>query len=184
MDHYVDIKVLPDPEFGESMLMASMFAKLHRSLVDVGQGAVGVSFPKAGKALGDVLRLHGTELALGRLMAENWLKGLRDYTESGGVQPVPGGVGHRVVRRVQVKSSAERLRRRSVKKGWLTEAAAQARILLAGEKRSKLPFIQLKSNSTGQAFRLFILQGAIQNTAVEGSFSDYGLSDTATTPYF
>jgi CRISPR-associated endonuclease Csy4 len=32
VDHFLDIRVLPDPEFGEEMLMAALFAKLHRAL--------------------------------------------------------------------------------------------------------------------------------------------------------
>lgn len=32
MDHYFDLRVLPDPEFNTEMLMAALFAKLHRAL--------------------------------------------------------------------------------------------------------------------------------------------------------
>lgn len=184
MNHYLDIKVLPDPEFAENMLMNALFAKLHRALVDVGQGKIGVSFPHADKALGDLLRLHGSHAALDRVMAENWLKGLRDYTQTGEIKPVPANPQHRVVKRVQVKSSVERLRRRSVSKGWLSAEEAINSILLSNEKKTKLPFLQLKSSSTGQGFRLFVQQGQIKNTAVDGIFSDYGLSNCATTPFF
>jgi CRISPR-associated endonuclease Csy4 len=184
MDHYLDIKVLPDPEFVENVLMNALFAKLHRALCDVGQGEIGTSFPQADKTLGTLLRLHGSAPALDRLMAENWLKGLRDYTESSAVQRAPASGQFRVVKRVQVKSSAERLRRRSVSKGWLNEEEAITSIPFANEKRTKLPFLALKSKSTGQPFRLFVQQGPIQGSAVAGSFSDYGLSDHATTPYF
>ena len=31
MDHYLEIRVLPDPEFSEEMLMAALMAKLHRA---------------------------------------------------------------------------------------------------------------------------------------------------------
>ena len=184
MDHYVEIKVLPDPEFGENLLMNSIFAKLHRALANTGQGEIGVSFPQAGKSLGAVLRLHGSLAALNRLMALNWFKGLRDYTQTSAVLPVPAGAQHRVVKRVQVKSSAERLRRRSVNKGWLSAAAAIERIPLSKEKQSKLPFLELKSNSNEQTFRLFIWQMPLQSSAVAGRFSDYGLREHATTPYF
>ena len=33
MDHYQDIQLLPDPEFGAPQLMSVLFAKLHRALV-------------------------------------------------------------------------------------------------------------------------------------------------------
>ena len=184
MDHYLDIQVLPDPEFTENLLLNAVFAKLHRALASLGGGEVGVSFPGADKVLGTHLRLHGTSVALIRLMGEDWIKGVRDHIAIGDVRSVPAVTQYRVVRRIQLKSSAERLRRRSVKNGRLTESEAQERILSSNEKRCKLPFIQLKSNSTGQNFLLFIQQSAPQAIPVIGVFSDYGLSSSATIPYF
>ncbi|RLM19708.1 type I-F CRISPR-associated endoribonuclease Cas6/Csy4 [Brenneria alni] len=184
MDHYLEIRVLPDPEFTESDLLNALFAKLHRSLGQMAGGNIGVSFPEAGKMLGKTIRLHGPAHALFALQASNWLKGLRDYTQSGEIQPVPVGAKFRTVQRVQVKSSALRLRRRSVQKGWLTEQQAQEQIPLTREKRTNLPFLQLKSLSSGQMFKLFVAQGPIQETPVKGEFSSYGLSATATVPWF
>lgn len=184
MDHYLDIKVLPDPEFLETVLMNAVFAKLHRALVDVGQGEVGISFPHAAKTPGNCLRLHASAAALTRVMAENWLKGMRDFTEASQMQAIPAAVRYRVVKRVQVKSSPERLYRRSVKKGWVSEEEALEKIKATQSQQSKLPFLQLKSNSNGQKFCLFIDQGSIVDVAVAGRFSDYGLSDSATIPHF
>ncbi|MDS0116062.1 type I-F CRISPR-associated endoribonuclease Cas6/Csy4, partial [Enterobacter hormaechei subsp. steigerwaltii] len=45
MDHYIEIRVLPDPEFSEEMLMPALMAKLHRALGQRGKGDIGVSFP-------------------------------------------------------------------------------------------------------------------------------------------
>ena len=47
-----------------------------------------------------------------------------------------------------------------------------------------LPFLQLRSTSTGQNFRLFIAHGSIQPDAVEGAFNAYGLSQEGTIPWF
>ena len=33
MDHYLDIRLLPDPEFPAPLLMNALFTKLHRALV-------------------------------------------------------------------------------------------------------------------------------------------------------
>jgi CRISPR-associated endonuclease Csy4 len=41
MDHYLEIRVLPDPEFSEEMLMAALVAKLHRALGKEGRGILG-----------------------------------------------------------------------------------------------------------------------------------------------
>ncbi len=184
MDRYIEIQVLPDPEFMESTLLNALFAKLHRAMDDVGNGEIGISFPKADKNLGNTLRLHGTQEALGRLMAENWIKGLRDYTRISEIQPVPDNAKHRRVRRFQAASSVERKRRRSIKKGWLSEAEAVELIPMAAAEKSKLPFLEVKSNSNEQRFRLFIQQMPVQEMAAEGTFSNYGLSSFATVPYF
>ena len=47
-----------------------------------------------------------------------------------------------------------------------------------------LPFVQLRSTSTGQSFRLFIEQGATQDNPTLGDFNAYGLSQRATIPWF
>lgn len=184
MDHYLDIRVLPDPEFTTTVLLEALFAKLHRALGSVGQGRIGVSFPSAGKTLGDRLRLHGPLAELTAFESLPWRKGLLDYTECSEIQPVPSYAKYRIVRRVQPKSSAERLRRRSVRKGWLTEEEARMRISDSVEERSALPYIRLKSLSSEQTFLLFIEQGKICDNAAEGVFSAYGLSATATIPWF
>ncbi|NHB92807.1 type I-F CRISPR-associated endoribonuclease Cas6/Csy4 [Photorhabdus cinerea] len=184
MDYYFEIRVLPDPEFSQQSLMEALFAKLHRALGQVGDGRIGVSFPCAGKTLGDKLRIHGASEALNDLQALPWLKGLRDYTEIMDIQPVPQDTRYRCVSRVQVKSSVERLRRRSIKKGWLTEEQARQSIPISKEQRTHLPFLLLKSLSSRQTFPLFIEQGPIEDKPTSGVFSSYGLSSSATIPWF
>ncbi len=104
MDHYLDIRVLPDPEFSAQTLLEALFAKLHRALVATIPGRVGVSFPTAGKTLGSQLRLHGSRGDLLELQSAGWLKGLQDYCECSEILPVPADVKHRTIRRVQVKA--------------------------------------------------------------------------------
>lgn len=43
MDHYIEIRVLPDPEFTEEMLMAALMAKLHRALGQRGKGILALA---------------------------------------------------------------------------------------------------------------------------------------------
>ena len=184
MDHYIEIRLRPDPEFGDTLLMNALFAKLHRALATGGHGEVGVSFPKAQKTLGDKLRLHGVQTVLQRLMCLNWIKGLGDYTSVSAIRPAPKNCRYCIVKREQVKSSVERLYRRSVKKGRMSLEEAEKKISAGNEQRSKLPFVQLKSSSSGQQFRLFIHQGKLLNSPSEGNFSAYGLSCKATIPWF
>jgi len=184
MDHYIDIRVLPDPEFKESVLLNALFSKLHRALVERGNSEIGISFPAFGKTLGETLRIHGESSSLNRLMGDDWLRGLRDYTSTTSLSPVPSGVQYRTVKRLQAKSSAQRLRRRSVAKGWLSEEEAIVSIPLLKEKRLSAPYLQMKSHSTAQAFKLFVEHSPVVDKPVKGSFSAYGFSATATIPWF
>ncbi|MGX5025787.1 type I-F CRISPR-associated endoribonuclease Cas6/Csy4 [Enterobacter asburiae] len=184
MDHYIEIRVLPDPEFSEEMLMAALVAKLHRALGQRGKGDIGVSFPAHGIKPGPVLRLHGQQQALSDLESRIWRNGLSDYCVASEIKPVPAVRQWRCVSRVQVKSSAQRLMRRSVKKGWLTEEEAQQRLQTMQEARTDLPWLNVRSLSTDQTFRLFIRHGELLSAPVAGTFTTYGLSATATVPWF
>lgn len=184
MDHYLEIRVVPDTEFSEEVLMAALFAKLHRALGARGRGDIGVSFPQHRIKPGDVLRLHGTLSSLSELEQMAWRRGLSDYCQCGNITPVPVATGWRCVSRVQVKSSPLRLLRRSVKKGWLSEEDAQQKLQTMKEEHTDLPWLTVRSLSSGQSFRLFIHHGDIVDSAVTGEFSSYGLSPTATIPWF
>lgn len=183
MDHYLDIKVLPDLESTAQELLNKLFSKLHRALGQHTQGKVGVSFPQQGKLLGEILRLHGTKEDLSHLMDQNWLQGLRDYTRCGALQPIPPQVTYRTVKRVQAKS-AHNKRRRSILKGWLTEQQALEQIPDTQQKSLDMPFIQMGSLSNGNTMRIYIQHGDILPQPQAGIFSAYGLSSTATIPWF
>ncbi len=187
MDSYLELQLLPDPEFPANMLMNALFAKLHRGLVSSGEGRIGVSFPDAcqkGVGLGARLRLHGTVADLDHLMSANWLQGMRDHLSCSPVSPAPATAAYRVVRRVQAKSSPERERRRLIaRKGVSVEAAMQTIPDSAAEKLD-LPYLLLSSQSTQQQFRLFVEHLPVQNEAVQGTFSAYGLSSSGTVPWF
>lgn len=184
MNFYLEITISPDPEFKDTMLMSELFFKLHRFLVQRAKGDIGISFPSIDKTLGNCLRLHGSKEALNQSIAVSWLGMLSDHVYISNILQVPEGIKHRVVRRVQVKSSVERLRRRSVSKGWLTEEEAIKQIPLSNEKRLKLPFVQLKSSSSRQNFKLFIQHGPLKDKGESGVFTFYGLSGSATVPWF
>jgi CRISPR-associated endonuclease Csy4 len=187
MDHYVDIRLLPDPEFPPSMLMNALFAKLHRALVDLNSTAIGVSFPEhtlEPLSLGARLRLHGEARALADTMSRDWLRGMRDHVEVHGPAEIPRGAVHRAVRRVQAKSSPERLRRRLIKRKGINHAAASEAIPDHAAERLELPFVTLQSRSSGQTFRLFIEHGPTAPQPTPGTFGHYGLGRGATVPWF
>jgi len=188
MESYINITLLPDPEFPAPMLMNALFAKLHRVLVKIKSDGIGISFPSVNEkkpTLGDQLRLHGTAVALQNLQAQNWLQGMRDHLETSEIEQVPANAQHRQIKRVQVKSSAERLRRRYSKRHQgVTEQDAAELIPITVEKRLTQPYLQLKSESSGQSFRLFLQHQPPQAEAVAGAFNCYGISQTATIPWF
>jgi len=187
MGHYIDIYLRPDPEFPVHQLMGALYAKLHRLLVKVQACNIGVSFPgykTVPATLGHTLRLVGPKADLAGLMEHDWLKGMRDHTEVTTVAAVPAEAVQRSFRRVQAKSSPERLRRRQMRRHGLTEEQAQDRVPDSAAELLKLPFVMLTSASTGQTFRLYLRLGPSVANAQAGAFNAYGLSTSATTPWF
>lgn len=188
--HYLNITLLPDPEFSHAHLLGALVAKLHRALALAQTTDIGVSYPQhvsqplTKRTLGAVLRLHGTPEALQRLMGQDWLKGMRDHTQVGELLPVPANVQHRTVRRRQFKTNADRLRRRRMQRKGETAEQAAAAIPGMVERRPHLPFVQLRSSSTGQLFCLCVEHGPLQPQAVVGTFNAYGLGNGATVPWF
>jgi CRISPR-associated endonuclease Csy4 len=184
MNFYINIAVLPDPEFPETILMSALFSKLHRALVEEGSRRIGVSFPKAEKTLGAHIRLHAEEQHLKNLMALNWLKGLKDYTEVYPLREIPSNCKHRIVSRIQPKTNLERLYRRSIANGKLSIEDAAKKSTNKKAVVSHHPFVHIKSLSTGQKFCLYIKQGNLIDEPISGVFTMYGLSSTATIPWF
>ena len=188
--HYIDITLLPDPEFSHAHLLGALMTKLHRALVQLKASEIGVSFPQhvnaplSKRTLGPVLRLHGQQAALTKLMEQGWLKGMRDHVQLSELAQVPSGAPHRLVQRRQFKTNADRLRRRRMTRKGETAEQAAAAIPDTVERKPNLPFAQLRSSSTGQPFCLFVEHGVLQPDAVVGSFNTYGLSQGGSIPWF
>lgn len=185
--HYVDLTVVPDSETGIAPLMGALYDRLHRALVEQRIDNLGVSFPQYSaipRNLGDTLRLHGSEATLNAFLSSDWLRGMRDHVRSTGVAAVPVEALHRTVGRRQFKSNVERLRRRRMKrKGETAEQAARAIPDSAAEKPN-LPYVHLRSLSTGQPFCLFIALGPLSAEPSRGGFNSYGLGEGSTIPWF
>jgi len=187
MQYYLDICILSDPEFKVTTLMSALYNKLHRALAQFKKNTIGLSFPEMDQdrpTLGTIMRLHGNEVDLRQLMAKNWLVGMRDHTSVGNIMTIPVATQYRLVSRIQVKSNVERLRRRLIKRKGISEEHAQEAISDDKAKISLLPYVIIKSQSTGQTFKLFLEHKTIQSNPINGEFSAYGLSHTGTIPWF
>ncbi|PSU36289.1 type I-F CRISPR-associated endoribonuclease Cas6/Csy4 [Photobacterium lutimaris] len=184
MNYYLDIQLQPDLEISAPALMNNLFAIFHRSTAQALPGKIAVSFPRYHRSLGDLLRLHGTDVNLNQLMALPWLKGLRDYIKVSAVQKVPADIkGYRSIYRVQKKSVNNR-RKRSITKGWLTEEEALHCIPDEGQQELKLPFLQFKSLSSRQNMRVYVALGELLSEPKTGPINSYGLSRVTTVPWF
>ncbi len=192
MKYYFEITLLPNNEIPVYFLWQKLLQQIHIALAENknahGTSAIGLGFPEYNVAefpLGTRLRLFAEEKRdLARLKCEKWLNRLSDYMRIGAINPVPEQVrGHACFKNFKLKGNKEKLaRRRAKRKG---ETLLQALVHFAGyeEPRSKLPFINMTSQTNGQNFRLFIeKQSKVQPQT--GSFSCYGLSNTTTVPLF
>ncbi|MQY51285.1 type I-F CRISPR-associated endoribonuclease Cas6/Csy4 [Rhodocyclus gracilis] len=187
MTHYLDFSLRPDPELPPSQLLSALYAKLHRALVQRSDGRIAVSFPGYSTAppqLGTTLRLIGPEEDLSALIAVDWMLALRDHVIVSPIAAIPAHAKARTLRRVQAKSSPERLRRRQMRRHGFTEEEVVQRIPDTATEMLRLPYLHLASASTGQKFRLFLRLGEPQSSNVSGEFNTYGLSTTATIPWF
>lgn len=191
MDYYIEFKVLPDLEADASFLLNNLFSKLHAVLGQTTQGKVGVSFPQYGKQgkfvrLGEILRLHGEQAYLIKLMAEPWLIRMRDYCDVSSISPIPANVEYCSFYRAQAKSVHNK-RKRSIAKGWLTEEQAVVKIPDGQEQQLTQPYIQMKSRGNGSVMRIHIAKTKPDVESNEGEFGSYGLSNKAnqyTVPWF
>ena len=109
---------------------------------------------------------------------------MRDHTQAGELLPVPAHAQHRTVSRRQFKTNADRLRRRRMQRKGETAEQAAAAIPDAVERRPDLPFVQLRSSSTGQPFCLCVEHGPLQLQPAAGAFNAYGLGHQQPCPGF
>lgn len=187
VSHYLDLRVVPDPETGAPQLMGALYDRLHLALVQRQLDRIGVSFPGYStnpRGIGNVLRLHGSEQDLLDFRQSDWLKGLRNHIHFSEISPTPEHAVWRTVYRKQFKTNADRMRRRRMRRHGESAEEAREAIPISVERRPDLPYLHLRSHSTGQAYCLFIALGPPQTDARPGLFSRHGLSTEASVPCF
>jgi CRISPR-associated endonuclease Csy4 len=183
MDHYIDIKLLPDAEIPATVLMNAIYAKLHKALCDIGSKVMGVSFPKYKVTLGNVLRIHSATSDLNNLQGINWLGGMNGYCNVSEITPIPADTQFRTVSRKQTTMSQAKLKR-LVKRGSIPEDEIKQYKAKMFTKGLDNPYVELVSGSNGQKHRRYIEFGELLDNPVDGEFDQFGLSKTATVPWF
>lgn len=183
MDSYIDIELKPDAEMRESELSSKVFTKFHKAIASLNTNRIGISFPRIKLNLGRLFRIHGEVSLLNDLQRVEWLGALSGYCQIGEVSAVPEEVKYRIVS----------VKRSNLSKSKLKRLIARGSIDKDGEKRYKVkmlsqgfdnPYLDLFSSSTGQVHRKFFELSDIQENPVIGFFDAYGLSKTATIPWF
>jgi CRISPR-associated endonuclease Csy4 len=195
MQHYQEITLLPNDEIGHYFLWSKIYQQIHFALVKLAAGkesAVGVSFPEYSKSqprLGRKARLFAEDVAtLNALNITEWLNRLSDYCHISSVKSVPDNTQYVHVIRKQCVTSPERLARRRAKRKGESYEQALSHYEGLKVKGSHLPFIEMRSESTQNGsdknrFRLLVDQHVVAKSQ-SGVFSCYGLSKTATVPWF
>ena len=200
LKYYVDITLLPNEEDNLSFIWQKIYAQMHLALVGIkdenNSVDIGFSFPFYHNHLfpiGDVLRiLANSKKKLELLDINKCLNKLEGYIYIGKIKEVPNDIKmYASFSRKQFKSNAEirRLAKRYAKRNAVSEEEALENFKLTEEKYTKLkeknglPFINIKSLSTGNNVKIFISKEEVKKEEL-GRFNTFGLSKTATVPIF
>lgn len=197
MKYYQEITLIDQAEISLYFIWSKLYTQLHIALAEIkdtnNKVDLGVSFPqylfekndKNSKVnLGKKLRLFAqNEADLKKLDLKKWLDRLTDYVHITSIREVPENIkGYAIYKRKQVKTNAKRLARHRVKRGDIGFDEALARYSNV-VTTTDLPFIQMKSLTSDQVFKLFIEKKNAEQSESQ-VFSTYGLSSESSVPEF
>jgi CRISPR-associated endonuclease Csy4 len=204
---------LGDAEISSGFLMGRLMHALHITMVNAtpaGQPCpLGVSFPGyrdaetdrdvrseisgsseyqsrvLGPPIGKSVRLFARDASeLDSIQWSRSMVGLDDYIHRTGVRKVPTTAErHFAFARHQPKASPQRLIRRAMKRKGIDEAEARRRYAGYQMDTCRLPYVDMRSESSGDYFRVFVERLAL-DPSDRWRFSTYGLSRTVALPDF
>ena len=192
MNYYQEITLLPNADISLYFIWQKLYQQIHFALVENKTGdntsAIGVAFPEYNidkNSLGKKLRLFAEdEKSLEQTHFEKWFNRLSDYVHLSQIKPVPEKLaGQACFKHIKLKGNKEKLARRRAKRKGETMQQAMEHFENFEEQLSKLPYINMTSQSNGQRFRLFIEKQAMEQPQT-GLYSCYGLSNITTVPLF
>ena len=196
MKTYLDLTLLPCPDINLYFLWSKLYQQIHLALVsnktNTNGSNVGVAFPQYRYEKGEVsqlgkkLRLIANhEESLRQIDILKWLHRLTDYIHATSIKPVPDSVDQYVCySRARVKTNKEHLARRKAKRQGIKLEKALDYYNSFEERHSDLPYVQIRSQNTGQQFRLLIEEIPAKTAEQCGEFSCYGLSRNNPVPKF
>ncbi len=189
---YQEINLRPDNEVGLFFLWEKIYQQIHLGLVETqtndGIVTLGLAFPgyqAKSTQLGNQLRIFAkASEQLEAFNVEVRLSRMYEYVDISAVNPVPEHIeNHACFYRIQPKSNLERLARRKAKRQQISTEAALALLEGFNEQICNAPYIWIKSQSSGERFRLFIGRIDVSEPSYQG-FTSYGLSRLSTVPIF
>ncbi len=210
MKFYIELTLLPSVEINPNFLWSKIYPLIHLALVEIqeadGSVPVGVAFPEyemRKSRLGCKLRLFALEeVVLEKLNLSQRFHRFSDYVHWTGIRPVPNGVqSYAFYHRQQPNRSPSKLnrtiKRKAAREGVsLAEAEKQLAIQLENKARPhnnvlainatpllEVPYLQMKSLSSGKKFYLFIGKEVAREHCSHG-FGSYGLSHRSSVPDF
>jgi len=183
MDSYIDIKLTPDAEMRENVLLNSIVMKLHKVLVKFSSRSIGVSFPRTQLTLGRHLRLHGDQAALNDLQHIDWLGGMKGYCHVSNISSIPDNVQYRTVFEKRLNMKSSKLSRLIDRKSIDDDGIKRYKAKMFSQGLDN-PFLELVSSSNGNKYRKFIELGELTDKPTYGQFDTFGLSKQATVPWF
>jgi len=199
MKYYLDITLLPGSEITLGFIWFKVYQQVHIALAEnkIGNNlsAIGLSFPgyfEKDKAfpLGNKLRLFSPTVdLLDKLSITTWLKYFVDHTHVTSIRGVPESVTqYACFSRKQFITNISRLARRRAKRHEESFEQALQHYVNFEDEQTKLPFINVKSLTKDEQFKLFI-DCELGKHAKGVSFTCYGFSERekdkqATVPWF
>ena len=183
MDSYIEIKLKPDAELRLNWLLNAVYSKLHKALFDIKANDIGVSFPNYKYTLGDTLRLHSSKRQLETLEQTNWLGGMIGYCQIEPVKPIPENTQYRIFSRTQSNMTEAKLRR-LMRRGSIANTEVKAYRYKMLTQNLEAPYVEFVSGSNGHKHRRYIQLGDLLDNPTAGEFDTFGLSKTATVPWF
>jgi CRISPR-associated endonuclease Csy4 len=199
MKYYLDITLLPDTEITLGFIWFKVYQQVHIALAENKNGQrksdIGLSFPQyfeQGTAfpLGNKLRLFApSKEQLEELAITTWLKRFVDHTHVTSIKAVPESITeYACFSRQQFTTNLSRLAKRRAKRHEETFEQALQYYANFEDEQTKLPYINVRSLSKNEQFKLFI-DGERSSLVKNNNFTCYGLSgreegEKTTVPWF